>query len=248
VLSDSVRRREVTTETVVRRHEAELIGIAEMLGLQAGFARGSGPVAADVVAAILSLLEDRRRLETTLADREEEIRRLQARSDSLDLELARLGEREATVSAELRERERREQTLREVQALFDDQEAEIILGVEQVTIRLIGLTFDSGSHKIRPEDYSLLTKVQQAIRSFSESRITVEGHTDSQGNDEFNQALSARRAIAVREYVLANMAISADRIRAVGYGESRPIARNDTAAGRAQNRRIDVVLELTDAS
>jgi outer membrane protein OmpA-like peptidoglycan-associated protein len=238
----------MTTETVVRRHEAELIGIAEMLGLQASFARGSGPVAADVVATILSLLEDRRHLETTLADREEEIRRLQARSDSLDLELARLGEREATVSAELRERERREQTLREVQALFDDQEAEIILGVEQVTIRLIGLTFDSGSHKIRPEDYSLLTKVQQAIRSFSESRITVEGHTDSQGNDEFNQALSARRAIAVREYVLANMAISADRIRAVGYGESRPIARNDTAAGRAQNRRIDVVLELTDAS
>jgi outer membrane protein OmpA-like peptidoglycan-associated protein len=248
VLSDSVRRREVTTEAVVRRHEAELIGIAEALGLQAGFAQGSGPVAADVLAAILSLLEDRRRLETSLADREEEIRRLQASSDSLGDELARLGEREATVSAELRERERREQTLREVQALFDEEEAEIILGVEQLTIRLLGLTFDSGSHKIRPEDYSLLTKVQQAIRAFSESRITVEGHTDSQGNDEFNQALSARRAIAVREYILANMAISADRIRAVGYGESRPISRNDTAAGRAQNRRIDVVLELIGAS
>jgi OOP family OmpA-OmpF porin len=60
--------------------------------------------------------------------------------------------------------------------------------------------------------------------------------------------LSARRAIAVREYVLANMAISSDRIRALGYGESRPIARNDTAAGRARNRRIDVVLELSGAS
>jgi outer membrane protein OmpA-like peptidoglycan-associated protein len=248
VLSDSVRRREVTTETVVRRHEAELIGIAEALGLQAGFARGSGPVAADVVAAILSLLEDRRHLESSLADREEEMRRLRASLDSLDLELASLGEREATVSAELRERERRERTLREVEALFDNEEAEIILGVEQLTIRLVGLTFDSGSHKIRPEDYSLLTKVQQAIRAFSGALIIVEGHTDSQGNDEFNQALSARRAIAVREYVLANMAISADRIRALGYGESRPIARNDTAAGRARNRRIDVVLELTGAS
>jgi outer membrane protein OmpA-like peptidoglycan-associated protein len=248
VLSDSVRRREVTTETVVRRHEAELIGIAEALGLQAGFARGSGPVAADVVAAILSLLEDRRHLESSLADREEEMRRLRASLDSLDLELASLGEREATVSAELRERERRERTLREVEALFDNEEAEIILGVEQLTIRLVGLTFDSGSHKIRPEDYSLLTKVQQAIRAFSGSLIIVEGHTDSQGNDEFNQALSARRAIAVREYFLANMAISADRIRALGYGESRPIARNDTAAGRARNRRIDVVLELTGAS
>ena len=109
----------MTTEAVVRRHEAELIGIAEALGLQAGFAHGSGPVAADVVATILSLLEDRRRLERSLADREEEIRRLQASSDSLGDELARLGEREATVSAELRARERREQTLREAQALFD---------------------------------------------------------------------------------------------------------------------------------
>jgi outer membrane protein OmpA-like peptidoglycan-associated protein len=248
MLADSVRRRDVTTETVVRRHEAELIGITEAIGLQANFARGSGPVAADVAAAILSLLEDRRHLERSLVVGEGEIRRLQASSDSLDLELARLGEREATVSAELRERERQEQTLREVQALFDEEEAEIILGVEQVTIRLLGLTFDSGPHKIRPEDYSLLTKVQQAIRAFSGARITVEGHTDSQGNDEFNQALSARRAIAVREYVLANMAISADRIRAIGYGESRPIARNDTAAGRARNRRIDVVLELSGAS
>jgi OOP family OmpA-OmpF porin len=247
-LSDSVRRREVTTETVVRRHETELIGIAEALGLQTGFARGSGPVVANVVAAILSLLEDRRSLETGLADREEEIRRLESSSDSLEAELERLGEREATVSAELRARERREQTLREVEALFDDQEAELILGVDQLTIRLLGLTFDSGSHKIRPEDYSLLTKVQQAIRAFSGARITIEGHTDSQGNDEFNQALSARRAIAVREYILANMTISADRIRAIGYGESRPIARNDTAAGRARNRRIDVVLELSDAS
>lgn len=248
VLSDSVRRREVSAETVVRRHEAELIGIAEALGRQAGFAAGSGPVTAEVVAAILSLLEDRRRLEASLAEREGEIRRLRTTSDSLELELSRLGEREATISAELRGRERREQTLREVQALFDDEEAEIILGVDRLTIRLLGLTFDSGSHKIRPEDYSLLTKVQQAIRALSGARITVEGHTDSQGNDEFNQALSTRRAIAVREYILANMAISADRIRAIGYGESRPIGRNDTAAGRARNRRIDVVLEPIDAS
>lgn len=248
VLSDSVRRREVTTEDVVHRHEAELIDIAEALGLQAGFANGSGPVAADVVAAVLSLLENRRHLEGLLADREQEIRRLEASADSLGAELARLGEREATVAAELRERERREQTLLEVKALFDDEEAEIILGVEQLTIRLVGLTFDSGSDKVRPDDYALLTKVQQAIRALSGASIVVEGHTDSQGNDEFNQALSARRAIAVREYILANMAISADRIRAIGYGESRPIARNDTAAGRARNRRIDVVLEPTGAS
>ena len=244
-LADSVRRRDVSTETVVQRYETELTRIATALGLQIGFAGGSGPATAEVLASIRSLQEDRQRLESALEDRETEIVRLQAFSDSLEGELARLEEREATVSAELRERQRREQTLREVQVLFDREEAEILVGVDQLTIRLLGLTFDSGSHKVRPEDYSLLTKVQQAIRAFPAAQITVEGHTDSQGNDEFNLALSTRRAIAVREYVLANMAISADRIRSVGYGESRPIARNDTAAGRAKNRRIDVVLELS---
>ncbi len=248
VLADSLRRREVAAEDLIHRYERELGTIAEPFGFEPEYSRGSEPVAAQIVASVHSLQEDRRRLESSLADREEEIRLLQVAVDSMEASLARLEEREATVSAELRERERREQTLREVQALFDSQEAEIIVGVDRVTMRLIGLTFDSGSHKIRPEDYSLLTKVQQGIRAFAGAQIVVEGHTDSQGNDEFNQALSTRRAIAVREYVLANMAISADRIRAVGYGESRPIARNDTADGRARNRRIDVVLELPDGA
>ncbi|MCZ6477893.1 MAG: OmpA family protein, partial [Gemmatimonadetes bacterium] len=209
------------------------------------FAEGSRPAAAQVEAAIRSLQEDRQRQEATLADREVQIRGLQASSDSLEASLARHEEREATKSAELRKRERREETLREVRALFNPEEAEILIGVDRITIRLLGLTFDSGSDKIRPEDYSLLTKLQQAIRAFPEAEIVVEGHTDSQGNDEFNRALSLRRAIAVREYTLANMAMSADRIRSIGYGESRPIATNDTAQGRARNRRIDVVLELS---
>jgi outer membrane protein OmpA-like peptidoglycan-associated protein len=246
LLADSLRRREVAAEDLIHRYEDELGTIADPFGFEPEFAEGSGPVTAQILASIRSLQEDRQRLESTLADREDEIGLLRISTDSMEARLARLEEREASVSAELRERERREQTLREVQALFDSEEAEIIVGVDRVTMRLIGLTFDSGSHKIRPEDYSLLTKVHQGIRAFPEAQIVVEGHTDSQGNDQFNQALSTRRAIAVREYVLANMAISADRIRAVGYGEGQPIARNDTADGRAKNRRIDVVLELSE--
>lgn len=244
-LADSVRRRDVATETVIHRYEAELAEIAGLFRLEPSFAEGSRPATAQVEAAIRSLQEDRQRLEAALADREVQLRGLQASSDSLEASLARLEEREATISSELRKRERREETLREVRALFNPEEAEILLGVDRVTIRLLGLTFDSGSDKIRPEDYSLLTKLQQAIRAFPEAEIVVEGHTDSQGNDEFNRALSLRRAISVREYTLANMAMSADRIRSIGYGESRPIAPNGTAVGRAQNRRIDIVLELS---
>ena len=85
------------------------------------------------------------------------------------------------------------------------------------------------------------------IREFPEARVVVEGHTDSQGNEARNQDLSRRRAIAVREYLLSNIAMSADRITAVGYGESSPIAPNDSEAGRARNRRIEITLTFDEA-
>jgi OOP family OmpA-OmpF porin len=62
-----------------------------------------------------------------------------------------------------------------------------------------------------------------------------------------NRALSRRRAFAVREYLLANMPISSDRLTAIGYGEDRPVASNETADGRERNRRIDVVLDISDS-
>ena len=130
--------------------------------------------------------------------------------------------------------------------MFTPAEGEALLGEDRLILRLVGLTFASGSAEIRPDNFSLLTKVQRVIREFPESAITVEGHTDSQGNEAMNQELSRRRAIAVREYLLSNIAMSADRITAVGYGESRPVAPNNAEAGRALNRRIDITLSLDD--
>jgi outer membrane protein OmpA-like peptidoglycan-associated protein len=149
------------------------------------------------------------------------------------------------VTARLREREQMEQRFREAQALFSPEEGEVLTSGDKLVVRLHGFTFPVGSAEIRPEDYSLLTKVQRVLREFPDTPVMIEGHTDSQGNDDLNQSLSQRRAIAVREYLLANMALSADRITAVGFGESRPVASNQTAEGRAQNRRIDVVLSLS---
>ncbi len=77
---------------------------------------------------------------------------------------------------------------------------------------------------------------------FPESRVRVEGHTDSHGTDAANLKLSSERAQAVRQYLVANMGMDISRIEAVGYGESRPVATNETAEGRARNRRIDVVI------
>ncbi|NBC85355.1 MAG: OmpA family protein, partial [Bacteroidetes bacterium] len=129
--------------------------------------------------------------------------------------------------------------------VFGEDEAEVSLRGDEMIVRMYGLNFPVGSSEIRPANFSLLTKLQQVLREFPDAPITIEGHTDSRGNDATNQRLSDERATAVQEYLMANMSsLSPDQVEAVGYGESRPLASNETEEGRAQNRRIDVTISL----
>ena len=110
-------------------------------------------------------------------------------------------------------------------------------------IRLVGLTFQSGQDVVRPAYRQLLDKVRQAIDVFPRSQVTVEGHTDAYGGDENNLALSRRRADAVSAYLTNELNVPAFRLSSVGYGETQPIANNDTEQGRERNRRIDIIIE-----
>src|SRR5690606_813015 len=76
-----------------------------------------------------------------------------------------------------------------------------------------------------------------------DSRIRVEGHTDSVGPEAYNQGLSERRANSVREQLIQEYKVDQSRLEVRGYGESRPVAPNDTAEGRQQNRRTDIIVE-----
>ena len=241
-LADSISRKRVSVEEVVLRGEEQVRRITEALQFEARFSEGAAPVVDDVLVAIESLYDERAALRRDIEQRAAEIERLDRSVDSLDARLAALEVREAAVSTELRERQRRERQFREVEAIFTPSEGEVLRSEDRLILRLAGLTFPSGSDEIRPDQFGLLTKVQRVIREFPEARVVVEGHTDSQGNESMNQSLSRRRAIAVREYLLSNIAMSADRITAVGYGESRPVAPNNTEAGRTRNRRIEITL------
>jgi outer membrane protein OmpA-like peptidoglycan-associated protein len=90
---------------------------------------------------------------------------------------------------------------------------------------------------------ALLDKVRRAAAVFPSSQIVIEGHTDSYGGDEANMALSRRRAEAVSAYLATELGVPAVRLSAVGYGETQPIANNETPQGRERNRRIDVLIE-----
>ena len=83
-----------------------------------------------------------------------------------------------------------------------------------------------------------------ALKIFPNKHILLEGHTNNRGTPLGNKLLSENRAIAVREYVIANMNKSRDEITAIGYGSARPIASNDDEEGRAQNSRVDIIINL----
>ena len=153
-----------------------------------------------------------------------------------------------SVMAEAQESERLRTQLAEVEALFKPGEARILREGNDLIIRLIGLSFASGKAGIEPRYYGLLKQVQQAMQLFPKENFVVEGHTDSTGSSTINMRLSKERADAVAEYLIANLGMPRARVMSVGYGKNQPIADNDSAEGRALNRRIDVVVKNARAA
>jgi len=129
-----------------------------------------------------------------------------------------------------------------VQRFFRRDEAEVYKQGGQLVIRMRGIKFPVGQATLTPENYTLLSKVQQAIETFGQPTVTIEGHTDSTGSAQTNQELSQKRAEAVKTYLVANKTLPSNRIRATGYGPSRPLAPETTPEGRAMNRRIDILI------
>ena len=174
---------------------------------------------------------------------------LRAEKDQLAKELddtraqaSQLDSRKSQELAELRREKEFNETFERVSGYFSKDDAEVYKEGRQLLIRLRGINFPRGGHVVQPEDYGLLTKVQMAIRGFSNPTVVVEGHTDSTGSKGANQVLSERRAEAVRSYMLANNVLPESRIAAVGKADSEPLAPNTTKDGRALNRRIDVII------
>jgi len=129
-----------------------------------------------------------------------------------------------------------------VQAYFEPDEAEIYKRQGRVVIRLKAIEFAVGKSVIRPQNYPLLSKVQRVIRTFDDVDVIIAGHTDNTGSEEVNEHLSEQRADALRNYLVAKETLAYDKIIAVGYGSTRPLASNKTKKGRSINRRIDLII------
>jgi outer membrane protein OmpA-like peptidoglycan-associated protein len=108
------------------------------------------------------------------------------------------------------------------------------------TLVLKGVNFKTASAELLEESYYVLEQVFNSLEAFPNVKIEIAGHTDNQGGDSYNMALSNDRAKSVMAY-LVQRGISADRIVARGYGKTKPVASNETAEGRAKNRRVEVI-------
>jgi outer membrane protein OmpA-like peptidoglycan-associated protein len=125
-------------------------------------------------------------------------------------------------------------------------EIQVALVKKEFKIVLPEVYFEFDKSDIKPESYPVLDGGAETIKIVFagnvDVKIEVQGHTDSKGSDEYNLNLSNRRANSVKDYLVINHGLTPDRLLARGYGESRPVASNDTDAGRAKNRRVEFVV------
>lgn len=238
-----VRDRDLTVEEVVLEWEQPLINVAGAADIVADLASGGDALSARLAAYISELREQNQALgqeveesQLRVAEMSEEIRLLDEKLGGATAERSALMQR-------LQRQARIKEQFETVEKMFTREEANVFREGNNITIRLVGLSFASGKASIDVDLYPLLEKVEAAIDVFPRSTLVVEGHTDSYGSDATNQTLSQARADAVQQYMLNAMRIPSSRISASGYGETRPIANNETAQGRARNRRIDIVIE-----
>lgn len=180
-----------------------------------------------ILSSVTALVEDNKFM----------VRKLKTQQTDLEHMQTQIASKESLVAEK-----RFQQLFSEVQTYFSPNEAEVYKQGNRLVIRLKAIRFPVGKDYIMPSNYSMLNKVQRAIRTFGEPEVVIEGHTDSTGSKALNEHLSQRRAEAVREYFVANGTLTRDAISAIGYGSEQPLVSNKTAKGRAINRRIDILI------
>jgi len=140
-----------------------------------------------------------------------------------------------------------EESMAALNSSITAEEGEILMtGGNRVVMRLHGISFAVGSSQLKSGQDVLLAKVADAVALFPGAKIIIEGHTDDTGSRKANLRLSRRRADTVARTLEKMLGREENAITTEGYGPDRPVALNDTAEGRASNRRIDLVMELPE--
>lgn len=242
-----------TIEAILLDFEVLLKKISESLNITTAFNNGMDIPVLNISDVIKEMKKENDRLTKILSNEKQELLRITTNKDMeiaslkeqvalLENRLNKLSSSQEILKSKVEQQRIKDQKISRISSLFSKNEGKVLIDGKNVIIRLYGLSFPRGKSSIEPRYFSLLSKVKSAFAEFPNSRIVIEGHTDAIGGDKVNQQLSKKRAESVRQYFLANSNILLSRIKSVGYGESRPVASNETREGQAKNRRIDIVI------
>ena len=249
-LEHRIHSRETNLETILLGWEASIGRLGDALDTPVYFDYGETEAIDSLLEGMTRLRLEKDTLARTIEDRDqtlvglnEQIAKMQellggGNQTIEELEVL-LAEQKKRLEQQARHRER----FAAVESLFEPDQATVLRQGDTVIIRMIGLNFDSGTAALTAEHQQILAVLEQAIAEFPESRVVVEGHTDAFGSDADNLGLSQARADAVVQHLLGSLPISPANLNAMGYGETRPVANNETPEGRKRNRRIDVVIK-----
>jgi len=238
-----VRDRDLSVEELVLQWEDPLNQVAGAADIVPLMADGHDELQGKLVEYIENMRAENQSL---TQQNEENALRLEEMSDEIQALDERLGgatEERAALVQRLEAQARIKEQFERVEKMFTRDEARVFREGDTIILRLVGLTFDSGKADLKQSTFDLLAKVEKAIDVFPRSELVIEGHTDSYGGDELNQKLSQQRAESVQQYMINAMRIPSYRLVATGFGETNPVANNETESGRARNRRIDIVIK-----
>ena len=208
----------------------------EAVGQRQRMARSEGILADPFVAEQLPLHQPNHEVVKTLRDK------LATYASMQQSELATRMDLQSRLEAVEKANRDAQARYDKIQDLFSPTEGNVYRQGHNVLLELHAFNFPSGRSEIQSENFALLDKIVTAIRSFPNPSVVVSGHTDSIGGNRINLNLSQRRAETVASFLEKVSGIDKTSLTAIGYGESRPVASNETSAGRRTNRRIEVLI------
>lgn len=233
-------------EALILSWEEPLKRIASEMELSARFDEGFQRAMQELLEHAQQQHQITRRLTLELEDKNQQIASLKSETQRLEARLGGVSEERIALQRRVDAQERLRANVASVSAAFTPDEARVFRQGEDVVISLLGIKFASGRSTVDASNTALMSKVRESLALFPGSSVVVEGHTDANGSDSANLILSQDRADAVKQYLVSNFQLDPERVTSIGYGEARPVATNETADGRARNRRIDLVIRMSN--
>ena len=231
-------------EALILSWEEPLQRVASDMELELRFDEGHQAPMKELSEYARQRTQEVRRLKQELQDREEQLASLNNELRRVESRLGGESQERIALQRQLDTQARMRANIATLEATFTPQEARVYRQGADVVVSLMGINFPSGRSNIDGSSAPLMKKVQQALALFPGASLVVEGHTDANGSDSANLILSQDRADAVKQYLVSNFGVDAEKVSSIGYGEARPVATNETSAGRARNRRIDLVINV----